>query len=318
MFLPDGSRVEAVDMMSQLWTGHAPAHRCPQIDPLVVDRDQVSTNELVHAKLHVTDPDQYPLTVKWALERDPAVYETAGEFQDEPTKYPDAVTHGDLNGAEVQMPAVAGGYWLYAYVYDGHGRAAVADIPLSVGAAAGLAQASDAPASGATMPQKLPLILFSDGIKEPPYIWSGWMGDTAGITVDAKCATNPHTGKICMKCQHRGGDTFAGIAWQSPANDWGDQPGGFNLKGATKLTFWARGEDGGEVVGFKLGILGSDKKYHDSDHAELADVTLTKDWKQYSIDLSGKDLSCIKTGFVWTVGPNPKAVTFYLDDIQYE
>jgi hypothetical protein len=102
-------------------------------------------------------------------------------------------------------------------------------------------------------PQKLPLILFSDGIKQPPYIWSGWMGDITGITVDPKCPTNPHTGKICMKCQHKGSDTFAGIAWQSPPNDWGDQPGGLNLKGATKLTFWARGEDGGEVVVFKLG-----------------------------------------------------------------
>ena len=68
----------------------------------------------------------------------------------------------------------------------------------------------------------------------------------------------------------------------------------------------------------KLGILGPDKKYYDSDRAEL-NVTLTKDWKQYSIDLSGKDLSCIMTGFVWTtVAPNPNTVCFYLDDIQYE
>ena len=66
---------------------------------------------------------------------------------------------------------------------------------------------------------------------------------------------------------------------------------GFDLSNATKLTFWARGEDGGEVVSFKLGILGADKKYSDSDHAELPDVVLTKEWKQYSIDLSGKNLA---------------------------
>jgi hypothetical protein len=323
MFLPDGSRTEAVDTMSELWTGHAPAHRCPQIEPLVVDREQVAPQEIVHAKLRVTDPDNYPMTVKWALERDPAAYNTGGEFQGEPEKYPDAIVRGDLDGADVRLPAGVGGYWLYAYVYDGHGGAAVADIPLAVTAAsapsqsAGPSQAGAASASGATT-AKLPLILFSDGIKNPPYVWSGWMGDTAGLTLDANCPTNPHSGKSCMKCQYKGGNQFFGVAWQNPVNDWGNQPGGFNLSGATKLTFWARGQDGGELVTFKLGILGSDAKFHDSDHAELNDVTLTKDWQQYSIPLAGKDLSCIKTGFVWVMAATSHAVTFYLDDIQYE
>ena len=47
-------------------------------------------------------------------------------------------------------------------------------------------------------------------------------------------------------------------------------------------------------------------------------MDLTKDWKQYSIDLAGKDLSCIKTGFGWSLRGAGKLVTFYLDDIQYE
>ena len=90
------------------------------------------------------------------------------------------------------------------------------------------------------------------------------------------------------------------------------------MTGATRLTFWARGEAGGEVVSFKLGIIGSDKKYPDSDHAELPYVVLPKDWKQFSIDLTGKNLTCIKTGFVWVLQANGKPATFYLDDIQYE
>jgi len=329
MFLPDGSRTEAVDTMSELWTGHAPAHRCPQIEPLIVDHVQVGPGEIVHAKLRVTDPDNNPMTVKWALEKDPAAYDTGGEFQGEPTKYPPAIVRSDLDGADVRLPTDVGAYWLYAYVYDGHGGAAVADVSLAVTAAgappqaaapspaAAPSQTSAAPASGATT-AKLPLILFSDGIKNPPYVWSGWMGDTAGLTVDANCPTDPHSGKSCMKCQYRGGDQFVGIAWQSPVNDWGNLPGGFNLSGAAKLTVWARGQDGGEVVTFKLGILGADAKFHDSDHAELNPVTLTKDWKQYSIPLAGKDLSCIKTGFVWVMTPTPHPVTFYLADIQYE
>lgn len=322
MFLPDGSRLEAVDTMSELWTGHAPQHHCPQIQPLVVNHDQVGPGQTVHATLHVTDPDGNPLTAKWALEKDPADYDTEGQFRGEPPKYSDAIVHGDLDGADVRLPDATGGYWLYAYVYDGHGGAAVADTPLNVTTTlpsqASDSAAASASASAAGPPHKLPLILFTDGIKNPPYVWSGWMGDTAALTIDPKCTTNPHTGSTCMKCAYRGGDQFIGVAWQSPPNDWGNLPGGFNLKGATKLTFWARGQDGGEVVSFKFGILGSDAKYHDSDHGELPDVSLTKDWKQYSIDLSGKDLSCIKTGFVWAMAAHSTPVTFYLDDIQYE
>jgi len=37
-----------------------------------------------------------------------------------------------------------------------------------------------------------------------------------------------------------------------------------------------------------------------------------------SIDLSGKDLSRIKTGFVWIATGQGAPIDFYLDDIQYE
>jgi hypothetical protein len=144
------------------------------------------------------------------------------------------------------------------------------------------------------------------------------MGDNASLALDLHCTDNPRSGPFCMKLQFKSPRGFGGIAAQDPPNDWGDQPGGFNLAGASKLTFWARGEQGGETVTFKLGVLGADKKYSDSDHAELPDVQLTKDWKQYTIDLSGRNLARIKTGFVWVLAANGAPVTFYLDDIQYE
>ena len=43
-----------------------------------------------------------------------------------------------------------------------------------------------------------------------------------------------------------------------------------------------------------------------------------KDWKEYEIPLNGKDLRCIKTGFVLSVVGAKEPITFYLDDIQYE
>jgi len=95
-------------------------------------------------------------------------------------------------------------------------------------------------------------------------------------------------------------------------------PGGWNLTGAKRLSFWARGDKGGEIVSFKFGILGPDKKYSDSATGESTDLKLTRQWTVYTIDLTGKDLTRVKTGFVWTLRGQGHPVVFYLDDIRYE
>ncbi|MFZ5801437.1 MAG: hypothetical protein ACOY3D_08730 [Candidatus Omnitrophota bacterium] len=155
------------------------------------------------------------------------------------------------------------------------------------------------------------------------YIPSGWMGDVSDITFNDIWTDSPHSGSTCIKIVYSNrasnGARWAGLYWQSPANNWGSRKGGFDLTGATKLTFWARGENGGErIEEFKLGGITGD--YPDSDSAGIGPVILTKDWKQYTIDLRGKDLSYISGGFCWATNldVNPDGATFYLDDIVYE
>ncbi|UCH12423.1 MAG: hypothetical protein JSW18_00280, partial [Candidatus Omnitrophota bacterium] len=65
------------------------------------------------------------------------------------------------------------------------------------------------------------------------------------------------------------------------------------------------------------GISGA---YPDSDFASIGPVILTKEWKQYEIDLADKDLSYISGGFCWSINldVNPDGCVFYLDDIRYE
>lgn len=173
--------------------------------------------------------------------------------------------------------------------------------------------------TSAAQPAKLPFTVYDEkGSANNHYIPSGWMGNAKATKLDDGCATNPHGGKTCLKVEYTATDNWSGIVWQDPANDWGDQNGGWNLTGAKKLKFWARGEKGGEVVSFKFGILGSDKKFSDSAAGEITDVKLTKDWAEYSIDLAGKDLSRIKTGFCWSLAGQSAPVAFYLDDIRFE
>jgi hypothetical protein len=173
--------------------------------------------------------------------------------------------------------------------------------------------------SEATAPAAPPakLIVYADDMKSTPYVPSGWMGNRGVIRIDEKCRTNPHDGTTCLKLEYFALDKWGGVIWQDPPDDWGDKPGGHNLTGANALTFWARGEEGGEKVKFLFGVIKREKPHFDTASGEL-EVTLKKEWTQYSIDLTGKDLSRIKTGFGWTVGGQGKPVTFYIDDVKYE
>jgi hypothetical protein len=311
LFLDDGSRLEALDTLSELWSGRKPANRCPQIASLkVLGDDQVDPGATVRVKLDVADPEKDPLKITWKLTKDLEQYQAGGDAQAAPPEYPEAIVKQGETQVELKMPTGGGGYWLYAIVHDNHGGAAVADVPLRVNGPEEKPKAN-APAA------KLPLVLYADDMHGLPYVWSGWMGTLDAIGMDEKCTIQPHTGATCMKCEFRAKEGFGGIVWQSPANDWGEAPGGFNLSGAKKLTFWARGENGGEKVEFQFGVLGKDKKFPDSDHGSL-NVTLGKQWKQYEFDLAGKNLSDIKTGFCWVVKGTDGPTAFYLDDVRYE
>ena len=123
----------------------------------------------------------------------------------------------------------------------------------------------------------------------------------------------PHAGGACLRAALTASG-WGGVIWQNPANDWGNQAGGLNLTGAKKLTFWARGEKGGEKVSFVFGVLNK-ARFSDSGGGKL-DVALTPAWKKYTINLAGKNLTDIKTGFGWIVTGKPTA--FFIDDVRYQ
>ena len=165
----------------------------------------------------------------------------------------------------------------------------------------------------------LPLFVYDKNGGKMNFIPSGYMGNTGAIKMAFDSTDNPHSGTTCVKVDYTAGDQWGGVYWQSPANDWEDaKPGGWDLTGATKLDFWARGATGGEVVTFGFGGDKKDQAYPNTAKGALDKVALTKDWKEYSIDLKDLDLSRIKEGFMWVVGGSGAPITFYLDDIKYE
>ncbi len=310
MLLPDGTRLGAVDAMTELWTGSPPKNRCPEIASLtIVGSPVVKPGSTIKAALKASDPDGDELTIRWVLRADSGTIGVGGDAQKKEATVSDAVK-ADGARAIVTMPKGGGGYRLFAYVNDPNRSAAVANIPLRVAAKLKIPTPS--------APSKLPYDVYSDQSNGGVFVPSGFMGNADSVTMKLDSTVTPHSGKTCLKAQYNSTSAWGGVLWQSPADDWdGLKPGGANLTGATHLEFWVRGEQGGEVVNFVFGVLDGAQPYRDTAKGELKSVKLSKEWTKLSLPLKELDLRRIKTGFGWSLAGQASPVTFYLDDIRY-
>jgi hypothetical protein len=168
-----------------------------------------------------------------------------------------------------------------------------------------------------------PFYVYADaGAPHNHFVPEGFMGCTRSIKVDQNDTSAPYAGASALKISFTPCSTgWGGIYWwDPPGSNWCRKPGGFDLTGWTKLTFWARGAEGGEPVEFKVGGL-AEASGEPCDSMELAQTTypllLTSEWTQYTIPLVGQPLDHVAGGFVW-VTDSQSPITIYLDEIRYE
>jgi len=173
------------------------------------------------------------------------------------------------------------------------------------------------------------------GLDQLDTVPAGWMsgGPNPALFMDfGSSSDNCHTGTNCIKLTYRTGGGWGGIYWWPLACGdsgtdltWNNVKSGAcgvnvlqagNFGAVDSLTFWARGERGGEVVEFKIG--GADIPPMPA--SSTGKVTLTSDWQPYRIGLAGKDLTNATGLFLWvaTDQDNLDGAVFYLDDIQFE
>jgi hypothetical protein len=133
MLLPDGRRLAAAEAMGELWSGEAPANRCPTIAVLTLDGpDTVGPGATVHARIVTKDPETDPLEVRWLLRAEVTHPAVGGDREEPPAEFPGAIVSSSHAGATVRLPREGGGYRIFAYVGDGQGGAAVANVPLFI------------------------------------------------------------------------------------------------------------------------------------------------------------------------------------------
>ena len=161
-------------------------------------------------------------------------------------------------------------------------------------------------------------------------------GDEQAVPpMDEYCSKQPRSGATCIKCRFESrGTNWGGWYFMNgvlrkgevePLPNWGALPAGaMDLRGATSLTFYVRGQRGGEIVEFfALGVgrdpfggtpvvpfPGSARK------VSTGRVVLTKDWQKMTLRLQG-DLSRVLGGFGWVTNSPMnvgKSITFFIDD----
>ncbi|MEU6379911.1 hypothetical protein [Streptomyces sp. NPDC046909] len=165
--------------------------------------------------------------------------------------------------------------------------------------------------------------IYTEWQQNTDYVPSGAMGDTWALDTDECWLRNPHAGKSATHVgywpQRDAGVHWAGTYWQTPSGNWGDEPGGKDLRGYNRLVFYARGDHGGETIHFFTG--GITGRHGDTLKKHQTDVRLTKDWRQYTIDLpGGPAMRRIVGAFGWSASleENPRGgVGFCLDDIEF-
>lgn len=173
------------------------------------------------------------------------------------------------------------------------------------------------------------------------------------VIMNGSWTENVFEGATAIRCEFQGlGMQFGGFALTNGVLEAGDRApqfnfgtelnAGFDLTGAASLKFHARGETGAEKITFFMGGVGLDGTTPrrpcvtgeyvlpcpapDSTPAvRLNEVKLTKEWTEYTIDLTGKNLSYVLGGFGWSASAplnrqpdGSSRAVFYLDQIRYE
>lgn len=309
MLLPDNTQLAAVEELQLAWGVSKPENYAPIVDALIVSHNRArSADDLISARTTGRDRDMDDdLTWKWVLVQESSFYGITGTGAAMPQEFPDAIVEGQGTASvKVKLPG-GGKYRLYAYCFDGKNHAGYANCPLL-----GVGDVPKIPAPKAP----LPCFVYKGGDMNPRWYPSGYMGNGA-LKMDLNERNAGQTGTACIRVDYGIGGDWAGVYWQSPANDWGNAPGGYDLTGAKKLCFRVRGAKGGEKISFFFGGLFG-KPYSDTARGEIKDEVLSAEWTTYAIPLDGKNLKRIKTGFGFTFGGQGNPFTFYIDEIWFE
>ena len=138
MFLKSGEETAPVDVMHFLWTGAMPENRCPVVRGILMEGRKPSQSihlkagQSCSARLDAMDPDNDPLSYRWEIMEESTARSVGGDRESIPSQVPGSITNAIASEVFIRAPEKPGPYRLFAYVFDGKGHAAHANIPFCV------------------------------------------------------------------------------------------------------------------------------------------------------------------------------------------
>lgn len=127
-----GETTAVLDVLEEKWSGRKSANLAPSIEPIQgmpSNSLRPGTKFTAHAK--ATDPEGDPLSWTWAVLPE-ETYHEPGKQPPMPSASPNTVIATHSDEATIQAPSNPGLYRLYAWISDGKGHAATANIPFEV------------------------------------------------------------------------------------------------------------------------------------------------------------------------------------------
>ena len=138
LFLEDGTETEAVDVMHYIWNGEWPENQSPAIEGMFLDEKTAIESVVLtagteyEAGIIAADPDGDALTYRWEIMRESEAPQEGGDLEQVPERIEGLISDSDSASVHATAPPEPGAYRLFAYVYDGQGKAGHANIPFYV------------------------------------------------------------------------------------------------------------------------------------------------------------------------------------------
>lgn len=139
LFLDDGTETAVMDVIQKGWSGELPENQSPQIDDITINGKgryesvYVKPGDMATLMVAVEDPDGDDLRYRWEILPESTDIKSGGdkEAKPEPVDFKTKPS-GMENVVNFKVPKKEGPYRFFAYIYDGNGNAAVANIPFYI------------------------------------------------------------------------------------------------------------------------------------------------------------------------------------------
>jgi hypothetical protein len=276
---------------------------------------------------------EYSITKPAVLELGkPARFALAGNFSGKEAFQWNVIgarIEGTADGAQVTIvPTQQGNVTVGCTIQTPDGKPIAVATSMGLGGTSGAFSTQSAPGLPNSIAGSPTTLKIDDG----GFVPSGWMGEYTAMKME-NSTVRPHSGPYCQMVSYKpksSGEGWAAVAWQFPQDNWGQRPGKDLSSGHYRsVTLWARGVPDSKTqmfpkVQFKAGGNTNPDRtsypYQASFEVVGEFVTLTDDWKQYSLELSGQNLSQVISALTVVIKAQdvgPSGATFYLEDIEY-